>query len=139
VAKMNFSIYFVLFIGTFTVVLLKAGFVYTDQPKFCNLCHVMRPAYEAWFHNTHQTVGCNECHVPASFPAHYYYKAKFGTRDVYSYFFGRIPDQINPSSETLGIVRDNCIFCHGAAIGKLVHQENIYCLQCHKNTAHYLK
>ncbi len=36
----------------------------TSHPKFCGLCHVMKPYYKSWESSSHNEVPCVECHIP---------------------------------------------------------------------------
>jgi hypothetical protein len=47
------------------VVLLSGGILlYSGSPSFCNLCHFMKPYYEAWKSSKHNQVACVQCHIP---------------------------------------------------------------------------
>jgi len=41
-----------------------AGLEYSARPRFCVLCHYMRPFYEAWRTSSHNQVPCVQCHIP---------------------------------------------------------------------------
>jgi len=41
-----------------------AGLAYTATPRFCVMCHYMRPFYEAWETSSHNQVPCVQCHIP---------------------------------------------------------------------------
>lgn len=41
-----------------------AGLEYSAQPRFCVMCHYMKPFYEAWKTSSHNQVSCVQCHIP---------------------------------------------------------------------------
>jgi hypothetical protein len=52
------------FVPLVGAVLGYAGLEYTAQPRFCVMCHYMRPFYEAWKTSGHNQVPCIQCHIP---------------------------------------------------------------------------
>lgn len=48
---------------------------YTENPRFCLTCHVMRPFYKSWRESSHNFVRCVECHYSPGMKAHI--KTKF--------------------------------------------------------------
>lgn len=52
------------FLPLIGAVLGYASLEYSAQPRFCVLCHYMKPFYEAWKTSSHRHVSCVECHIP---------------------------------------------------------------------------
>ena len=46
------------------VILGVAGMEFSSSPKFCVMCHYMRPYYESWKTSSHKDVPCLDCHFP---------------------------------------------------------------------------
>lgn len=56
---------FFVFVGAAFVFFLVAnvGLIkYSENPNFCNSCHIMEPYYKAWKSSKHKGVACVECH-----------------------------------------------------------------------------
>jgi nitrate/TMAO reductase-like tetraheme cytochrome c subunit len=70
----------------------------TGSVAFCgSACHSMHaftlPEYKESVHFSNRTgvrAGCSDCHIPHSYPAVLFYKAKAGVRDVYFELTGSI-------------------------------------------------
>jgi len=42
---------------------------YSNQPAFCDSCHIMDPYYNAWETSSHNFVSCVDCHYPPGKPS----------------------------------------------------------------------
>ncbi len=60
---------------TFLLVVGIGALNYTENPRFCLTCHVMRPYYVSWKTSSHNFVACVECHYAPGMRAHI--KTKF--------------------------------------------------------------
>lgn len=46
------------------VILLTISLEVTSTPRFCSVCHNMKPYYESWKQSSHRDVTCTACHFP---------------------------------------------------------------------------
>jgi len=78
-----------LVLGAVGVIGTQVAVAVTGSNEFCgNACHshtkFVYPEYKASVHGSNRTgvkAGCSDCHIPHSYPAKLFYKAKAGIRD----------------------------------------------------------
>ncbi len=122
------------------LVLAVAGFVYSSNPSFCNLCHEIKPYYASWAKSAHQNVNCIVCHSEPGFLN--FLKHKFGS---WNYIFVHLLFPDKPVKLKRPIPNESCEICHSANRvvspgGDLVipHQHHVEflklrCSDCHHN------
>jgi cytochrome c nitrite reductase small subunit len=109
----------------------------SDTPGFCVTCHVMESAYEAWFHSAHRRQQCVDCHLPnQNMPAHYFWKAIDGFKDMVVFYSGKVPERIVISPHGEKAVQANCIRCHETAVTMIDRERK--CWECHRQMVHQL-
>ncbi len=133
----------------------------TSSDEFCMSCHVHSHADNAWKLSTHfdnssgVIVHCIECHLPPKGEGHIWWKAYFGAKDVYKFYFTDT-DKINWEAKGEAEVAthftflQNCTNCHSNLFpstlsdeggdAHLHYQQNletITCLNCHITVGHY--
>lgn len=119
-----------------------AGLSYfSDDPKACNNCHVMREMYDAWGRGSHRAVaGCNDCHTPhSSFIAKYATKALNGFNHSKAFTLNDFPETIRITALNRAIAHDSCLDCHGEMTSFIAHQDKknpTDCLTCHAGVGH---
>ena len=132
------------------VIVLGGGFgslQYTNQPGFCQSCHIMDPFYQSWKASAHSNVACVDCHYAPG--EKYKISAKMkalnqvvlyvtGTYDTK--FYAHINDAscmtsgchgTNTPGKTMynGKVR----FDHATHYGKSARGMELRCTSCHSN------
>jgi cytochrome c nitrite reductase small subunit len=105
------------------------------EPDFCASCHVMESEYEAWFHSSHRTFKCVECHLPNdNFVNHGMMKSIEGMRDMFLFYSGQVPERIELSQNGAQMVVANCKRCHAEMISRINEERN--CWSCHRRLSH---
>lgn len=60
----------ILLLAAAVIVAASGAIVVSEQPGFCNSCHIMNNYYENWETSTHSEVNCLECHLQPGFMGH---------------------------------------------------------------------
>lgn len=111
-----------------------------DGPRFCGLCHVMRPQVDSYLHSAHRDrAACGDCHLPHGVAAGALYKAYTGTRDLLAVTLGAHPDAVRLSVSGAAVVQENCLRCHAetvARIGDTSRGGGLRCFDCHRHVPH---
>jgi formylglycine-generating enzyme required for sulfatase activity/nitrate/TMAO reductase-like tetraheme cytochrome c subunit len=146
---------YILFVG------MNVAVEKTETDEYCQSCHVHTEADAAWKLSTHYDnssgviVHCVDCHLPPKGEGHLWWKAYFGAKDVYKFYFTDT-DKIN--WEAKGEVEEanhftfieSCVKCHSnlfpstlsdeggdAHLHYQQNMETITCLNCHITVGHY--
>lgn len=127
--------------------ILAAAFVrFSESPRFCYICHIMRPYYKAWEESSHSDVNCLECHYPPTVGGHLkskfvaisqvvqYFTGSYGTR-----FWAEIEDDAclqtgcHDTRLLSGEVtfKENIAFDHAFHLGTLRRGKKLRCTSCH--------
>ncbi|MGD9642236.1 MAG: NapC/NirT family cytochrome c [Elusimicrobiales bacterium] len=108
----------------------------TETPKFCGLCHSMKPQHSAWEHSAHRSARCIDCHLPNNNAVnHYVWKTIDGNKDVFYEFSGlREHDEIKLSAHGHRVLQGNCIRCHEDTVAHIDNKRA--CIDCHRTAGH---
>jgi cytochrome c nitrite reductase small subunit len=129
-------------LGAYTFAYAKGWSYMTNDSRACANCHVMNEQYDGWLKGSHRSVAvCNDCHVPHTFVAKYYVKARNGFWHSYYFTTGGFPEPITASASTRKIAEDACRHCHEPvvqAMGTPAHagSREISCIRCHGSVGH---
>jgi cytochrome c nitrite reductase small subunit len=123
-------------LGGYTFVYAK-GYSYAgDDPRTCGNCHVLGGHLAAWQKAPHHAAAtCNDCHLPASPPAHYAVKAENGWHHSSTFTVGGAPDVIRARAETRAVVEGQCRHCH-ADVADAMGGDGVSCVRCHASVGH---
>ena len=119
-----------------------AGLSYfSDDPKSCSNCHVMRAMYDGWGRGSHRSVAvCNDCHTPhTSFVAKYAIKALNGFNHSKAFTLNDFPETIRITELNRTIAHESCLGCHGEMVSIIAHEDKknpTDCLTCHAGVGH---
>lgn len=123
---------------TALVVALYGAVVYTEQPRFCNVCHEMTPYYSAWNTGGHTTVSCIMCHVAPGPVARFSHKF-VALKEVWDHFTTTPRFPMN----TAEVPDSRCTTCHDDAaawdtsgFSHELHADAGSCQHCHASTGH---
>ncbi len=97
-------------------VLLAAGTAavpLTDHPRFCALCHTIRPSVDSWAASSHKDVTCVDCHVRPGVAGWIEDKALAGLVDVAITWFGT---PAAPHDLRARVGSPVCVRCHRAIL-----------------------
>ncbi len=128
-------------LGGFTFSYAEGLSYFSDDPKACSNCHVMRDVYDSWNRGAHHHVaGCNDCHTPhTSLVAKYVIKGLNGWNHSKAFTLNDFPATIRITPLNRAIAQENCVACHGELVSLIVHDdqaEGTDCLTCHTGVGH---
>lgn len=118
-----------------------AGVTVSSNPKFCDSCHEIVPAYEQWRISSHKSVNCLACHTEEGLPGYTKINVE-GLRNLVTHLSGdaRLPPQAT-------IKNENCLRCHPrSALPETMPQaslrmshsahQGLGCTDCHVRLVH---
>jgi len=130
----------------FLVVVGAGALNYTENPRFCITCHVMKPYYSSWKESSHNFVPCIECHYSPGMRAHI--KTKFEALvQVIRYINGTYDPNFYAEIDDASCLRSGChqtrllqgkvpfkegiIFDHVNHLTVKRHNIQLRCTSCH--------
>ncbi len=127
--------------GSFTFIYAKGYAYFSDDPKACMNCHIMRDQYESWNRGSHHAVAtCNSCHTPQNFFMKYVNKADNGFWHSLKFTTGYYKDPLQIRSHNFNITMKSCMQCHSGLMNSTLHQKGMdegrSCVQCHRSVGH---
>ena len=127
-------------LGLYTFNYAEGAAYFSDDPKACLNCHVMREPFEDWSHSSHKAVAaCNDCHSPRSFPNNWLAKGVNGWNHSVAFTTGNFQDPIRIRKFNSQIVQKNCVACYRGLV-TIVHRssprQERSCVSCHGNVGH---
>lgn len=116
----------------------------TSFPKFCAVCHIMKPEYATWEASSHSQISCVACHVDPGLVNALKHKVE-ATKELYMYLTKtyELPIQLNEK-----IPDNRCLQCHNlkrkvspsypdlTIPHQLHHDKGVTCVTCHQGVAH---
>ncbi len=129
-------------IGTYTFYYAEGLSYFSDDPRACVNCHVMREHFDGWLKSPHHAVAtCNSCHTPTDFIGKYLTKAENGYWHSKGFTFQDYhePIMIRPSNST--VLQRNCVRCHQQFVSEInthpgKRREMLDCVSCHRDVGH---
>lgn len=129
-------------LGLYTFVYGKGFSYFSNDPKACMNCHIMRDEFDSWQKGTHHTVAvCNDCHLPHDLPAKLIAKSDNGWRHSKAFTTGDFHEPIQITPRNAEILQENCIRCHGEMVhlltkGSTTAAGAVKCVHCHQGVGH---
>ena len=131
------------------VVFFSSGMIIvSEQPGFCNSCHIMNTYYDSWKTSSHSQVNCLDCHLKPGLMGHVRGKIN-GLSQAVDCIVGRVGTKPNAAVLDISCLRSECHqadelaskqlefgrskFTHEKHIGKEVGGMNITCGTCHSH------
>ena len=133
---------FLLGLGGYTFWYAEGGSYFSNDPRACVNCHVMRDAYDGWQKASHHAVAtCNDCHVPHDFLGKYLAKAENGFWHSKGFTLQDFHEPIHIKPGNAGILRENCVGCHRDLVGEILghgpaDDGTNNCVRCHGAVGH---
>jgi cytochrome c nitrite reductase small subunit len=132
----------VLGLSGYTFHYAEGGSYFSNDPRACVNCHVMREAYDGWQKASHHTAAaCNDCHVPQQPLAKLAAKAENGFWHSKGFTLQDFAEPIRIKPKNAEILQANCIRCHGELVGDILAHgppgtplNN--CVRCHPSVGH---
>lgn len=127
-------------LGAFTFRYAEGLSYFSDDPRSCVNCHVMRGAFDGWIHASHTAAAtCNDCHTPEGFPDKWLVKGLNGWNHSVAFTTGNFPDPLVIRKFNARVVQENCVKCHNAMVSQM-HRgaggQEVQCVFCHGNVGH---
>jgi cytochrome c nitrite reductase small subunit len=129
-------------LGGYTFLYAEGLSYFSNDPKGCVNCHIMREQYDGWQKASHHAFAtCNDCHIPHDFVDKYWVKARNGLWHSYYFTFQNFPEPIRISSGNAKVLQDNCLACHAELVQE-VHglgsagDASNNCVRCHADVGH---
>ena len=132
----------VLGLGGYTFHYAEGGSYFSNDPKACVNCHIMRDQYDGWQKASHHAVAtCNDCHVPHETIPKYWIKAEDGFWHSKGFTLQDFPEPIRLRPVSLRVLQANCIDCHRDLVNDILGhgspgEETANCVQCHAAVGH---
>lgn len=125
-------------LGMFTFQYAEGTSYFSNDPKACVNCHIMRDQFDGWQKSTHHAVAtCNDCHVPHDLIGKYLTKAEHGYRHSKGFTFQDFHEPIRITDGSSRIVQHNCVRCHESLVADLPsHSAGADCAHCHSGIGH---
>jgi cytochrome c nitrite reductase small subunit len=129
-------------VGSYTFYYAEGLSYFSNDPKACVNCHIMREQYDGWLKSPHHAVAtCNDCHTPHDFLGKYLTKAENGYWHSKGFTLQDFhePIMIRPSNST--VLQRNCVACHQLLVSEMnTHVGNqrkmLDCVSCHRDVGH---
>src|SRR5512133_1178915 len=125
-------------LGSFTFLYGEGLSYFSDDPRACVNCHVMRDNLASWSASSHKDVTCNECHVPHDLLGKYLAKAEHGFRHSSAFTLGDV-QVIHITEKSRNDVQGNCVRCHEQSVALIYQPEQGStrdCSRCHRAVGH---
>jgi len=129
-------------LGGYTFHYAEGGSYFSNDPKACVNCHVMREPYDAWQKASHHAVAtCNDCHVPHEFLPKYLVKAENGFWHSKGFTLQDFPEPIRIRPKNARVLQENCLDCHRDVVQEIVAHGSAgdatnNCVRCHASVGH---
>jgi cytochrome c nitrite reductase small subunit len=129
-------------LGTYTFTYAHGLSYFSNDPKACMNCHVMREHFDGWQKSPHHAVAtCNDCHTPHTFVAKYLSKAENGFWHSKGFTLQDFHEPIMIRPKNVAVLQQNCVTCHAQVVdGINTHpgdpQKMLDCLHCHRDVGH---
>jgi cytochrome c nitrite reductase small subunit len=133
----------VLGLGSYTFYYAEGGSYFSNDPRACVNCHIMRDHYDGWQHASHHAVAaCNDCHTPHDLVGKYSIKAMNGFWHSKAFTLQDFHEPIRIRPINARVLRTACLHCHLDLVSEIVgHGADdgsgpADCVHCHAAVGH---
>ena len=130
-------------VGGYTFYYAHGLSYFSNDPRACVNCHVMRDHFDGWLKSPHHAVAtCNDCHTPHDFIGKYYTKASHGFWHSYYFTTNTFHEPIQIGETSRQVTEESCRYCHQPMVDSITVSENeshfmqVSCIRCHRNVGH---
>ena len=137
-------------LGSFTFYYAEGLSYFSNDPRACVNCHIMREHLSAWVKSSHHAVAtCNDCHTPHNFVGKYTTKALNGFWHSFYFTTGRYPDPLRITPRNREVTEHACRYCHVELTENIEHgatgfrnedeDDRLLCTRCHFDVGHMVR
>jgi cytochrome c nitrite reductase small subunit len=129
-------------VGSYTFYYAEGLSYFSNDPKACVNCHIMREQYDGWLKSPHHAVAtCNDCHTPHDFIGKYLTKAENGYWHSKGFTLQDFHEPIMIRQKNVVVLQKNCVACHQQFVSAInTHagnrREMLDCVSCHRDVGH---
>ncbi len=130
-------------LGFYTWTYAEGGSYFSNDPRACANCHIMRDYFDSWQKSSHHSrATCNDCHTPHAFVPKYFSKAENGMRHSWKFTFQTFREPLRITAMNLENLQNNCVECHAGLVrefvGRTQHGTSTEqtCVHCHADVGH---
>lgn len=129
-------------LGTYTFTYARGLSYFSNDPRACMNCHIMREHFDGWQKSPHHAVAaCNDCHTPRNFVLKYLSKAENGFWHSKGFTLQDFHEPIMIRRHNSVVLQNNCVACHAQIVdGINTHpgdpQRMLDCVHCHREVGH---
>lgn len=129
-------------LGAFTFQYAQGLSYFSNDPKACANCHIMRDHLDSWQKSSHHTrATCNDCHTPHNLFGKLATKADNGWNHGWKFTAQTFGDPIRIRPVNVSRVQDNCTRCHQDLTDDIrtraAHAAgDLNCMHCHAGVGH---
>jgi cytochrome c nitrite reductase small subunit len=129
-------------VGVYTFWYAEGGSYFSNDPKSCVNCHIMRDQFDSWQKASHHAhAKCIDCHLPHEFAGKYIAKVENGYFHSKAFTLQDFPEPIRIKKKNARILQGNCIQCHQGLVNDLIDHGAFAdgsnsCVRCHFSVGH---
>jgi cytochrome c nitrite reductase small subunit len=128
-------------LGLFTFAYAQGYAYFSNDPRICVNCHVMRDYLDSWQKSSHHArAACNDCHTPHSLVPKLWTKADNGWNHSLRFTLQDFQEPIRIRPVNTLRLRANCISCHEELVSDIRHggfvNDEADCIHCHAGVGH---
>lgn len=129
-------------LGTHTFHYAEGLSYFSNDPKACVNCHIMREQYDGWLKSPHHAVAtCNDCHTPHDLIGKYLSKAENGYWHSKGFTLQDFHEPIMIRPKNTAVLQANCVHCHQQMVDGINHHAGdarrmLDCMHCHRDVGH---
>jgi cytochrome c nitrite reductase small subunit len=142
VVAVVWSVGVLLGLGAYTFHYAEGLSYFSNDPKACVNCHIMRDQYDGWLKSSHHAVAtCNDCHTPHEFIPKYLSKAENGFWHSKGFTLQDFHEPIQIRPVNSAVLQQNCVSCHSSLVSGLDphagdQRRMMDCVHCHRDVGH---
>jgi cytochrome c nitrite reductase small subunit len=129
-------------LGTYTFTYARGLSYFSNDPRACMNCHIMREHFDGWQKSPHHAVAtCNDCHTPHALLPKYLTKAENGFWHSKGFTLQDFPEPIRIRPHNRRTLNRNCMECHHELVHEVVavhgrDESQFDCIRCHITSGH---
>ena len=129
-------------VGSFAFYYGEGTSYFSNDPRACVNCHIMRDQYDGWQKASHHiSATCVDCHLPDTFFAKYAAKASNGWHHSKAFTLQDFEEPIRIKEANAAILQANCARCHESTVHAIVSdsraaRDAMQCVHCHAAVGH---